>query len=62
MQEPAVARRQGSSHNREDLVVAGSGSGNNLLDFGTSFCGVGVSWVSRISVEFCYAVEGAVDC
>ena len=30
-------------------MVAGSGGGSNLLDFGTSFFGVGVS---RMSVEF----------
>ena len=45
-------RRQGSSHSREYLVVAGDIGGSNLLYFGTSFCGVGVSWVNRMSVEF----------
>ena len=55
-------RRQGSSYSREDLVVAGSGGGSNILDFGTCFCSVGVSWFSRMSVEFSYAVEGVIDC
>ena len=55
-------RRQGSSYSREDLVVAGIGGGSNILDFGTCFCSVGVSWVSRMSVEFSYAVEGVIDC
>ena len=55
-------RRQGSSYSREDLVVAVSGGGSNILDFGTCFCSVGVSWVSRMSVEFSYAVEGVIDC